>query len=302
MNGASPEIHHERVKAGDLMFHVASCGEGERLALCLHGFPESWYSWRFQLPLLARLGWRAWAPDLRGYGETDRPPRTEDYAIELLMQDVANLIDASGARETMLLAHDWGAVIAWFFAMRKLRPLSRLVIMNVPHPVPMKRELQTLRQLRRSWYAAFFQIPWLPDRLLAARGARAIGDAILRSSRDRSRFPEEVLDVYRRAAATPGATTAMLNYYRALIRGGGGRRQEKLGFPVIETPTLMLWGEDDVALSKETTFGTDACVRDLTLRYLPGVSHWVQQEAPESVNAMLEAWLEGRPVPEHPAA
>jgi pimeloyl-ACP methyl ester carboxylesterase len=173
--------------------------------------------------------------------------------------------------------------------------------MNVPHPVPMKRELQTLRQLRRSWYAAFFQIPWLPDRLLAAGGARAIGDAILRSSRDRSRFPEEVLDVYRRAAATPGATTAMLNYYRALIRGGGGRRQEKLGFPVIETPTLMLWGEEDVALSKETTIGTEACVRDLTLRYLPGVSHWVQQEAPESVNAMLEAWLEGRPVPEHPA-
>jgi pimeloyl-ACP methyl ester carboxylesterase len=301
MDGVSLEIRHERIQAGDLGFHVASCGEGDRLALCLHGFPESWFSWRFQLPLLARLGWRAWAPDLRGYGETDRPARMQDYAIELLMQDVANLIDASGARETMLLAHDWGAVIAWFFAMRKLRPLSRLVIMNVPHPAPMARELRTLQQLRRSWYAAFFQIPWLPDRLLAAGGARAIGQAILRSSRDPSRFPEAVLDVYRCAAATPGATTAMLNYYRALIRGGGGRRQEKLGFPVIETPTLMLWGEEDVALTKQTTFGTEAYVHDLTLRYLPGVSHWVQQEAPESVNAMLEAWLEGRAVPEHPA-
>jgi pimeloyl-ACP methyl ester carboxylesterase len=93
----------------------------------------------------------------------------------------------------------------------------------------------------------------------------------------------------------------MLNYYRAIVRGGGGRRQEKLGFPVIETPTLMLWGEEDVALAKETTFGTEKYVRDLTLRYLPGVSHWVQQEAPESVNAILEAWLEGRAVPEHPA-
>lgn len=301
MNETPPEIRHERVRAGDLGFHVASCGEGDRLALCLHGFPESWFSWRFQLPLLARLGWRAWAPDLRGYGETDRPARMQDYAIELLMQDVANLIDASGARETMLLAHDWGAAIAWLFAMRRLRPLSRLVIMNVPHPVPMTRELRTLRQLRRSWYIAFFQIPWLPERILGANGARAIGDAILHSSCDRSRFPDEVLDVYRRAAAPPGALTAMLNYYRAIVRGGGGERQRALGFPVIETPTLMLWGEQDVALSKETTYGTEEHVRDLTIRYLPGVSHWVQQEAPESVNAMLEAWLAGREVPQHPA-
>jgi pimeloyl-ACP methyl ester carboxylesterase len=165
----------------------------------------------------------------------------------------------------------------------------------------MARELRTLKQIRRSWYIAFFQIPWLPDRLLAAQGARAVGQAILRSSCDPSRFPDDVLDVYRRCASQPGATTAMLNYYRAIVRGGGGGRQSKLGFPVIETPTLMLWGEEDVALAKETTFGTEKYVRDLTLRYLPGVSHWVQQEAPESVNAMLEAWLEGRAVPEHPA-
>jgi pimeloyl-ACP methyl ester carboxylesterase len=290
-------IRHERIQAGNLTFHVAACGEGERLALCLHGFPESWFSWRHQLPLLARLGWRAWAPDLRGYGETDRPPRREDYAIELLMDDVANLIDASGARETMLLAHDWGAIIAWYFAMRKLRPLSRLVILNVPHPGPMTREIRRLSQLRRSWYALFFQIPGLPDRLLAARGARAVGDLILRSACDPSRFPPEVLAEFRRAASGPGATTAMLNYYRALFHGGA-RRQQALGYPRIDTPTLMLWGEEDVALTKQTTVGTAAWVSDLTLRYLPGVSHWVQQEAPETVNAMLEAWLLGREVPE----
>lgn len=290
-----PGIQHQRVKAGDLHFHVASCGEGDRLALCLHGFPETWFSWRHQMPHLAALGYRVWAPDLRGYGESDRPLRLEDYAIERLLEDVANLIDAAGPRETMLLAHDWGAVIAWYFAMRKLRPLSRLVILNVPHPAPMARELRHWRQLRRSWYGAFFQIPWLPDRILAARGARAVGQAMLRSSCDPSRFPKEVLDVYRRAASTPGATTAMLHYYRALVRGGGARRQQKLGFPVIDVPTLMVWGEEDVALTKETTFGTGDYVRDLTIRYLPGVSHWVQQEAPERVNALLEAWLTGKP-------
>jgi len=90
----------------------------------------------------------------------------------------------------------------------------------------------------------------------------------------------------------------MVNYYRAVLRGGGAMRQRKLGYPIIETPTLMIWGEHDTALGKETTYGTERYVKDLTLRYLPNVSHWVQQEAPEVVNAMLEAWLTGQPVPE----
>ena len=92
----------------------------------------------------------------------------------------------------------------------------------------------------------------------------------------------------------------MLNYYRALVRGGGARRQRALGLPLIETPTLMVWGTEDSALGIETTHGTHGFVKDLTIRYLPNVSHWVQQEAPEVVNGMLEAWLQGRPVPEAP--
>lgn len=153
-------------------------------------------------------------------------------------------------------------------------------------------------QLRRSWYIFFFQLPWLPEKLLGARGAAAIGEVFRRSAIDKTRFPDDVLAVYREAAMRPGALTAMLNYYRAMLRGGGARRLRKLGAPIIEIPTLFLWGEEDVALAKHTTYGTDAFVSDLTLRYLPGVSHWVQQEAPETVNAMLEAWLTGDPVPE----
>ena len=196
------------------------------------------------------------------------------------------------------LWHDWGAVIAWYFAMRRVRPLERLVIMNVPHPAVMERALRTWRQLARSWYVLFFQIPWIPEALLRARKCRAIGDAFRNMAIDKSRFPEDVLQIYRDNAARPGALTAMLNYYRALIGGGGAAPQRALGYPMIETPTLMIWGEHDTALGKETTYGTDAFVRPLTLRYLPNASHWVQQEAPETVNAMLEAWLTGQPVPE----
>jgi pimeloyl-ACP methyl ester carboxylesterase len=293
--GVTADIRHQQVRANGLEFHVASCGEGDRLALCLHGFPECWYSWRHQLPLLASLGYRAWAPDLRGYGASSRPPRMQDYAVERLMEDVAGLIDASGTREAVLLAHDWGAVVAWYFAMRRVRPLRRLVIMNVPHPGAARIGL---RQLLRSWYIFFFQIPRLPEWLLSARGYEPIGRAFVGMAVDKNRFPEEVLRVYRENAARPGALTAMIHWYRALVRGGGALRQRRLGTPVIETPTLMIWGEEDSALGVETTYGTGEYVRDLTVRYLPGVSHWVQQEAPETVNAMLEAWLRDKPVPE----
>jgi pimeloyl-ACP methyl ester carboxylesterase len=289
-------IRHEFVRANGLRFHVAACGEGERLALFLHGFPECWYSWRDQLPLLARLGYRAWAPDLRGYGESDRPTRVADYAIETLIDDVAGLIDAAKPRETVLIGHDWGGAIAWLFAIRRVRPLDRLVVMNLPHPALMARALRTWRQLARSWYVLFFQLPWLPEMLMRAGDYRAVREAFRGMAVDKSRFPRDVLEVYRDNAARPGALSAMLNYYRAMARGGA-QRQNALGYPVLETPTLMIWGEHDTALGVETTHGTDAYVSDLTLRYLPGVSHWVQQEAPEKVNAMLEAWLTGRAVP-----
>lgn len=294
---ALARIRHERVKANTLDFHVAACGEGDRLALALHGFPECWYSWRAQLPLLADLGYRAWAPDLRGYGRSERPQGVQSYAIERLLDDVAGLIEASGAGRTLLLGHDWGAAIAWLFAMRRPQALERLVIMNVPHPGAMERQ-GSLRQLLRSWYVLFFQLPWLPEALLRARNYRGIVEAFRGMAVDKSRFPDDVLEVYRENAARPGALTAMIHYYRALVRGGGLRRQRRLGYPEIGVPTLMVWGEEDRALGKELTYGTEAFVRDLTVRYLPGVSHWVQQEAPETVNAMLEAWLRGRRVPD----
>ncbi len=302
MSGPRPdEFRHLRVAANGLRFHVAEAGAGERLALCLHGFPECWYSWRHQMPLLARLGYRVWAPDLRGYGESDRPTAISDYALETLMDDVAGLIDASGARETLLLVHDWGGIVGWFFAMRKLRPLERFVALNIPHPGA-ALETAGLRQRLRSWYMFFFQIPRLPERLLTGGGGRRIGDMLRRAAPTRSAFDDADIEVYRQNALRPGAATAMLHYYRAFLRGGGFRRQIALGFPTIDVPTLMLWGTEDIALGVELTHATPRFVSDLTLRLLPGIGHFVQQEAPETLNAMLEAWLTDRPVPEAPQA
>jgi len=278
------------VEANGFRFAVDEAGTGDRLALCLHGFPESRFSWRWQLPLLAGLGYRAWAPDLRGYGETEpKPAAVEAYRIEHLLDDVAALIDASGAREVLLIGHDWGAALAWTFAANQVRALQRLVIMNVPHPVLLSRGLRaSARQRRRSWYMRFFQLPLAPEWLLTWRGAAGVRRAFHGMAVDKGRFPPEVLDRYAADARRPGAIRGMINWYRAAARMPGKLRGP---WPKIEIPTLVVWGEADAALGVELLDGTEEFVTDLTVRRLPGVSHWVQQEAPEAVNAILTEWL-----------
>jgi len=236
---------------------------------------------------------------------TTRPPGREDYAIEHLLADVDALIEASGARETLLVAHDWGGIVAWYYAMRRPRalpPLSRLVVMNAPHPACFEAALG-LRQLLRSWYVLAFQVPGLAEWLLTRLGPDWSGRII----RESAAHPERILDDadmthYRRSVEAPGAATAMLSWYRAAMRGGGFRRQRALGYPRIDVPTLVIWGEQDLALLRETTAGTAEHVPGLVLRYLPQASHWVQQDEPERVNAMLAAWLRDRPVPHAPGA
>lgn len=277
------------VAANGLTFEVAEAGSGDHLALCLHGFPELHYSWRQQMPLLASLGYRVWAPNQRGYGASSRPGGVDSYTMDRLTADVAALFDASGATTLTLIAHDWGGAVAWNFAINRIRPVTRLVVMNLPHPYCFAAALKHWPQRRRSWYVAFFQLPWLPERWLAADGARVIRGMFRGMAVDKSRFPDAVLDVYAAAALRPGALTAMVDWYRAAVRhrdqmmvGNGGR---------VAIPTLIVWGEADTALGLETLDGTDRFVADLTIRRLPGVSHWVQQEAPEAVNRILTEWL-----------
>jgi pimeloyl-ACP methyl ester carboxylesterase len=240
--------------------------------------------------LLAEMGYRVWAPDLRGYGETEPKPKdVPAYLIDRLMEDVAALIDASGAKKVTLIGHDWGAGLAWTFAANAPRPLERLVIMNVPHPAVMNAQLRkSWAQLKKSWYMFFFQLPGIPERAMTAKDARAIRGAFYDMAVDKTHFTPDVLDRYAHDAQRPGAMTGMINWYRAAFR-----LQGKLAgpWPMIETPTLIVWGEEDSALGVELLDGTDAHVRDLTIKRLPGVSHWVQQEAPEKVNPILKAWL-----------
>ena len=286
---AGSGITVREVAANGLTFEVAQAGAGDHLVLCLHGFPELNFSWRHQMPLLAELGYRVWAPNQRGYGASSRPAGVASYSVDRIVADAAALFDASGASKLTLMAHDWGGAIAWNFAINRVRPIERLVVMNLPHPYCFAEALKHGAQRRRSWYMAAFQIPWLPERLMAANRAAAVRNAFRGMAVDKSRFPDAVLDVYADAALRPGALGAMINWYRAAARhrdkmaiGNGGK---------VDVPTLIVWGEEDTALGLETLDGTERYVRDLTIRRLPGVSHWVQQEAPEAVNAIVREWL-----------
>ena len=286
-------ISTHSLQANGLSFTVDEAGEGDAVALCLHGFPESRFSWRHQLPVLAEAGWRTVAPDLRGYGDSDKPRGRSAYALDHLVADAAALFDACGARRRLLIGHDWGAMIAWSFALANARPLDGLVILNVPHPSVFRRALRhSWAQRARSWYIAAFQLPWLPEAALTAGRAWGVGQAIRGMAADKAAFPPEVLDVYRDNACRPGAMTAMIDYYRANAAAFRGDAPA----PVIRTPTLMIWGEKDKALGLELTEGYGPLVADFTLERLPGVSHWVQQEAPAEVNARLLGWLASLPL------
>jgi pimeloyl-ACP methyl ester carboxylesterase len=229
------------------------------------------------------------APDLRGYHLSDRPQGVEPYRIQVLLDDLLGLLDALGERDGLVVGHDWGGVLAWFLAMLHPQRVRRLVILNAPHPALFARELRRPRQLWRSWYIFFFQLPLLPEWLLRLGNFALLERTWRRDSVTSSAFSATDLQAYRAALASPGALTAMLNYYRAAFRHGG---QLETRLQLITTPTLVLWGERDRYLNPHLLDGLEEWVRELRVERLPEASHWLACEFPEQVNGRLVAFLE----------
>lgn len=267
-------------------------GAGDRLMLCLHGFPECAVSWRYQIQPLGEAGYRVWAPDLRGYGGTTRPLGLQAYSIESLLNDVSGLMTAAGTSQIILVGHDWGGIIAWYYALRYPDRLKALVVLNAPHPSCFEREIWHWRQLRRSWYMGLFQIPRLPEAMLSMCQGYVIGKIFTRMAIHREHMPEEIVERYRQQACAPGALTAMLNYYRAVLRGGGALRQRTLGYPKIEIPTLVIWGLQDHALDAHNLDGLNRFVSDLTTVTMANAGHFVHEDHPGQVTAQIVTWLQ----------
>jgi pimeloyl-ACP methyl ester carboxylesterase len=267
---------------------LRGAGEGP-LVVLLHGFPQFWYEWRHQIPALVNAGFRVVAPDMRGYNLSDKPPGVRAYRVGLLARDVERLVVACGERTAAVIGHDWGAIVAWIAAMRYPERVGRLAILNVPHPARSLDGLLSPGQLLRSSYALFFQLPRLPEEVIRAGDFALLRSALRTDPVRPGTFTAEDMERYVEALARPGALTATLNYYRALLRNP---REPRALLKRIETPVLVIWGERDRFLSRKLAEPPRLWVPNLLrVERLREASHWVAEDRPVEVNTLLLNFL-----------
>ena len=257
------------------------------LVVLLHGFPECSSSWDGVQRVLAARGYRVVAPDMRGYGGSDKPRGVKAYTIPRLVGDVAGLVRALGATRAHLVGHDWGGVVAWWTAMLEPGVVDHLAIVNAPHPVGYAAALRTWAQLRRAWYVFFFQVPWLPEQLLGWRDFAA-----LRGTFKPDGISERQIAQCIDAMRSPEARSAAVAYYRAGLRGTVFGTQP--AFRKIERPTLVLWGERDRFLVPSLAEPPPDWVTDVRTVRLPDATHWAPIDSAARVADELDAHFRPR--------
>lgn len=278
------ELEYSYIETNGIKLHVVQAGPPSGVpVILLHGFPEFHYGWRRQIPALVEEGCRVIVPDQRGYNLSDKPGGVKNYSVNALVEDILGLVDALGYEKVNLVGHDWGGIIAWTLASKYPERLHRLSVMNAPHPAVMRRTLsRDLDQMRRSLYAMFFQLPWLPESMLSLNRWQRLARSFQNSSKTGS-FTDEDIIKYKEAWSQPGAMTSMLNWYRAAAR-----------YPVqiptdarIKVRTLMMWGMMDFALSHRMARPSMDHVDEGNLILFPEATHWMQHDAAEEVNHYL---------------
>ena len=278
-------VTHKQVKVNDVFLHVAQQGNGTKLVVLLHGWPEFWYTWRYQIPALAKE-YTVFAPDLRGFNKSDKPTGISHYKADVVASDIAELIKQSGYEKAYIVGHDWGGAIAWTFSSLYPELTEKLAILNCPHPKEMLRQIKkNPSQLVKSWYMFLHQIPLLPELILELTLPQFFKTFIRGWMRNPQNFTDEDLKAFVTAYKEEGALTGSINYYRAMM-------QTKPNLSVFKqktkAPTLLIWGEDDKALGKELTYNTkDYVDADLDIKYIKNCSHWIQNDCPDLVNQYL---------------
>jgi pimeloyl-ACP methyl ester carboxylesterase len=274
------------INANGLRFRVLADGPAQgELVLMLHGFPEGAESWSKALDAVARVGGLAVAPDMRGYGLSDAPGEVHDYRMEALVEDAVQLVKAFGRDAAHIAGHDWGAVVAWFFAIAHPEMTSSLTALSVGHPAALADAMRDPDQQARSRYIDLFLMEGKAERVLAEEDMRRLG-AMLGVA-----IPRPVVEHFMRSLARPGRLTAALNYYRANLSRdqpwSALRRRDK-----VRAPATLLWGDADPALGRAQAEGTAAYVTgDFELDVLDGAGHWLQFERPDEVSRALASVL-----------
>jgi pimeloyl-ACP methyl ester carboxylesterase len=275
-----------RIPIGPLTFDARAAGPDDGpLVLLLHGFPQSSRAWESQLTALASAGYRAVAPDQRGYSPGARPRGRRSYVVDRLVDDVLAMSNHLGALRFHIVGHDWGGAVAWFVAGRHPSLTQSLTVLSTPHPRALTRAVATSLQGLRSAYVGFFQLPVVPEAVLGAGGGWALRTMLEASGL----HPDHAADYTRTMVRSPGALTAALNWYRAAGPAALARP------PDVSVPTLYVWSTGDAALGRAAAEGTGRHVTgSYRFEVLDGVSHWIPEEVPDTVNRLLLEHLSDR--------
>ena len=309
------EIRHSFVQTNGIRMHVAEAGEGFPVVF-VHGWPELWYSWRHQLQALGDAGFRAIAPDMRGYGETEAPPDPKQYRTSVICADIAGLLDALGIEKAAIVGHDWGGYHIWQFGLRYPERTERLVGLNTPYSPP--TEVPSSAALHgafgagdRGYYMLYFQEPGQAEAELGADVRGNLAKIMHRYDRAQDLWTfatvggdgsgvctniepggtlltEAELDVYTEAFERTGFTGGF-NYYRAMDYNWEDARA--LASSTITAPAMMVTAENDLILRPQAAEPMRAHIPNLRIEHIKNCSHWTQQERPDEVNALLIDFL-----------
>jgi pimeloyl-ACP methyl ester carboxylesterase len=281
---------HGYVNTNGIRMHFVEQGEGFPIVF-MHGFPELWYSWRFQVPALAGAGFRAIVPDMRGYGETDKPPRLEDYTIQKLVGDMVGLLDALKIDKAVFVGHDWGGIILWQVALMAPERVERLISLNTPYRGRGRTSpMDAYKQLPdgRFNYILYFQEPGRAEADIMPDVRKWLGNTIRRIAKRPEFLTDEELDIFT-AAYQKGGITGPINYYRNI--GRNWETTPHLADKQIMHKTLIIMAENDPILIPQSAEGMEKYVPNLTKKLIKECGHWTQQEQPEQVNRMIIEWL-----------
>ncbi|MBW4550274.1 MAG: alpha/beta hydrolase [Aphanocapsa sp. GSE-SYN-MK-11-07L] len=280
---------HQFIQTNKIRLHCVTQGEGD-LVILLHGFPEFWYAWRFQLPILSRY-FKVVVPDLRGYNDSDKP--SSGYDLDTLSADVVGLIEALGYQQAHIVGHDCGGLIAWHLAQKFPEYVQRLAVLNAPHPTRLVRDLfGNLEQLLQSWQLLALQVPALPEYLIQQNLKNFLQDWFQRHSIRKGAFSSETIQIYQSALEKAGTLSAAISSYRQLLSPKDWLPNLVRRPQLITAPTLVLWGEEDTVVSPLLAEGLDRLISaPFRLRLLSECGHWAQQEVPSIVNQELLDFL-----------
>lgn len=291
LSGIRSPLEFRVFQVNGIALHVVLAGPARGKPLVfLHGFPEFWFGWRHQIDHFASSGYRVIIPDQRGYNLSAKPAGIASYSIDMLAKDVVGVLDAATDSKAFVVGHDWGASVTWYLAARYSERVSRAAMLSVPHPRIFTKNLITNpAQLRKSWYIFFFQLPWLPERILRRRDWALLIRA-LRDTLPRGVFSHSDLEQYKESWNREGALTAMLNWYRAALLSPSKFAVDSEASRV-KVPALLIWGKHDQfadeAMARESLQYCD----DGRLEVFETATHWVQHEEPTRVNSLLSQFF-----------